>query len=171
MTSLTTSRHDLHKQSPGGVLLKKVFLKVSQNSQESSCAKVSFLYNLNKNQALGLVVSYEFSEIGLRLKYMRQMCAIVSWESVYMFCVYLNQIIINENLFTTNAGGSFIICLKNKNIITQILSIRYLIKFIWIIAPGSACAPGLTRDVCFESRVSPIISISDPSISALGLGS
>ena len=78
MTSLTTSRHDLHKQSPGGVLLKKVFLKVSQNSQESSCAKVSFLYNLNKNQALGLVVSYEFSEIGLRLKYIRQMCAIVS---------------------------------------------------------------------------------------------
>ena len=34
-----------------GVLLKKVFLEISQNSQENSCARVSFLIKL---QALGL---------------------------------------------------------------------------------------------------------------------
>ena len=31
------------KQSPESVLLKKVFLKISQNSQENPYAKVSFL--------------------------------------------------------------------------------------------------------------------------------
>ena len=30
----------------GGVLLKKVFLKISQNSQENTCASVSFLMKL-----------------------------------------------------------------------------------------------------------------------------
>ena len=35
----------------GGVLLKKVFLKILQNLQESTCTKVSFLIKL---QALGL---------------------------------------------------------------------------------------------------------------------
>ena len=35
----------------GGVLLKKVFLEISQNSQENICARVSFLIKL---QALGL---------------------------------------------------------------------------------------------------------------------
>ena len=29
-----------------GVLLKKVFLKISQNSQENTCARVSFLIKL-----------------------------------------------------------------------------------------------------------------------------
>ena len=72
---------------------KKVFLKVSQNSQESSCAEVSFSCNFNKNKALELVVSYEFCEIALTSKQKRQMCANVSQESVYIFWVYLNQII------------------------------------------------------------------------------
>ena len=30
----------------GGVLWKKVFLKISQNSQENNCARVSFLIKL-----------------------------------------------------------------------------------------------------------------------------
>ena len=34
-----------------GVLLKKVFLEISQNSQENTCVRVSFLIKL---QALGL---------------------------------------------------------------------------------------------------------------------
>ena len=35
----------------------------------------------------------------------------------------------------------------------------------------SFCVLGLTRDVCFGSRASPIISVPDPSFSVLGLGS
>ena len=57
------------------------------------------------------------------------MCANVSSESVYMFCVYLNQII-NKNLFNTNAAVVFMMSLKIKNIFTQILFIGNLIKFI-----------------------------------------
>ena len=34
------------------VFYRKVFLKVSQNSQENSCAEVSFSCNFNKNEAL-----------------------------------------------------------------------------------------------------------------------
>ena len=33
------------KAATGGVLQKKVFLKISQNSLENTCAKVSFLIN------------------------------------------------------------------------------------------------------------------------------
>ena len=41
----------LQKQALGGVLSKKVFLKISQNSQENTCARLSFLIKL---QVLGL---------------------------------------------------------------------------------------------------------------------
>ena len=39
-----------------GVLLKKVFLEISQNSQENTCARVSFLIKLQVffNKATGL---------------------------------------------------------------------------------------------------------------------
>ena len=47
-----------------GVLWKKVFFKVSQNSQENTCARVSFLIKL---QALTQVFSCEFCEIFLSL--------------------------------------------------------------------------------------------------------
>ena len=46
---------------------KKVFLKISQNSQENTCARVSFLIKLQfgfiKKEALAQVFSCEFSEI------------------------------------------------------------------------------------------------------------
>ena len=45
-TSLTTSRYDLDKQCPGGIL-KKVLLKIAQNSQEKSWVRISFSYNFN----------------------------------------------------------------------------------------------------------------------------
>ena len=41
------------KAATEGVLLKKVFLEISQNSQENTCARDSFLIKL---QALGLVL-------------------------------------------------------------------------------------------------------------------
>ena len=40
--------------------VEKVFLEISQNPQENTCAKVSFLIKL---QSLGQVLSYEFCEI------------------------------------------------------------------------------------------------------------
>ena len=49
--------------------MKKVFSKISQNSQESTCARVSFLIKLQtsgnfiKWEALAQVFSYEFCEI------------------------------------------------------------------------------------------------------------
>ena len=60
----------LVKQSPGGVLWKKVFLKISQNSQENSCARVSFLIELQawgtealKKETLVQVISCQFCKI------------------------------------------------------------------------------------------------------------
>ena len=52
----------LSEAATRGVLCKKVFLEISQNSQENTCARVSFLINL---QAWGLaqVFSCEFCEI------------------------------------------------------------------------------------------------------------
>ena len=37
---------EMSEASTGGVLWKKMFLKISQNSQGITCAKVSFLINL-----------------------------------------------------------------------------------------------------------------------------
>ena len=42
---------DCEKQPPEVFCKKKVFLEISQNSQENTCARVPFLINL---QALGL---------------------------------------------------------------------------------------------------------------------
>ena len=56
-------------QSPAVVPVKKVFLKTSQNSQENTCASVSFLIKLQtsgnfiKKEALAQVFSYEIWEI------------------------------------------------------------------------------------------------------------
>ena len=36
----------MQKQSSEDAVLKKVFLEISQNSQESTCARVSFLIKL-----------------------------------------------------------------------------------------------------------------------------
>ena len=51
----------------GGVLYKKVFLKISINSQENTCARVSFLKllacNFIKKETLAQVSSCEFIEI------------------------------------------------------------------------------------------------------------
>ena len=43
--------------------VKKVFLEVSQNSQENTCVKVSFLCNFIKKETLAQVFSFERCEI------------------------------------------------------------------------------------------------------------
>ena len=50
------------------VFYKQVFLKFSQNSQETSCVEVSFSCNFIKHETLEQAVSYEFREIGLTSK-------------------------------------------------------------------------------------------------------
>ena len=54
---------------------KKVFLKISQNSQENNCAEVAFTCDFDKNEALAQAVSCEFCETGFMSKYKRQMFA------------------------------------------------------------------------------------------------
>ena len=41
----------------------EVFLQISQNSQESTCARISFLINFIKNEALAQMFSCEFCTI------------------------------------------------------------------------------------------------------------
>ena len=40
--------------------VKKVFLEISQNLQENTCARVSFLINFIKKETLAQVISCEF---------------------------------------------------------------------------------------------------------------
>ena len=53
----------LSEAATRGVLCKKMFLEISQNSQESTCARVSILINFIKKEALAQVFSCEFCEI------------------------------------------------------------------------------------------------------------
>ena len=56
----------LSKAATRGVLQKKMFLDISQNSQENTCTKVSFLgtaFNFIKRETLAQVFSWEFCEI------------------------------------------------------------------------------------------------------------
>ena len=55
-----------YRSSRPEVFCKKVFLKFSQNSQENTCARVSFLIKFNKvvkKETLAQVFSCEFCEI------------------------------------------------------------------------------------------------------------
>ena len=61
---------NITETATGGVLYKKVFLKISQDSQKNACARVSFLINCSpgasnfiKKDTLAQVVSCEFCEI------------------------------------------------------------------------------------------------------------
>ena len=40
------SKNEVTETATGGVLQEKVFLEISQNSQENTCARVSFLIKL-----------------------------------------------------------------------------------------------------------------------------
>ena len=56
------------KAATRGILLKKIFLEISQNSQENNCARVSSLMKLQacsliKKETLAQLFSYKFCEI------------------------------------------------------------------------------------------------------------
>ena len=44
--NIAKKNNKLQKQSSGGALYKKVFLKILQDSQENTCVRVSFLIKL-----------------------------------------------------------------------------------------------------------------------------
>ena len=62
-TSTKTSEVPYTEAATEGVLCKKLFLEISQNSQEKTCARVSFLMKFIKKETLAQVFSYEFCEI------------------------------------------------------------------------------------------------------------
>ena len=64
--------------------MKKVFLKISQNSQENTCARVCFLSYCNfiKKETLGQMFSCEF-------------------------CEFFKNIVFTEHLWTTASEKSF----------------------------------------------------------------
>ena len=66
---LLQSHAMIYISSHSEVFYKKVFLKVSQNSQENSCAEFFFSRNFNKNETLAQVIYSEFCEIDLTSKY------------------------------------------------------------------------------------------------------
>ena len=56
-------KHKKKKQPPQRCSIKRVFLEISQNSQENAYVRVSFLTKLIKKVTLAQVFSYEFREI------------------------------------------------------------------------------------------------------------
>ena len=80
---------------------KTTFLKVSQNSQESSCVGVSFSCNFNKKRGSGTVGFCEFCEISLTSKYKAKMYANLIYVCIYM---YQTCCIVDKKLFTTNVA-------------------------------------------------------------------
>ena len=74
--------------------MKKVFLEISQNSQENSCVRVSFLINLQaspsnfiKKETLAQVFSCEFCEISKNNFFYRTPLSDCFCECFYVFAL------------------------------------------------------------------------------------
>ena len=76
------------------------------------------------------MVSCEFCEIGLTSKCNRQMCANVSKKCICFVYIQIKLVVIEKKLIYCKYSSRFI---ATKTIITQILFIGLLIKFVWII--------------------------------------
>ena len=75
----------MHKQEAAVQIcsVKKVFLEISQNSQENTCARVSFLIKLKKKkkETLELMFSCEFCEISKNIYFYRTTPVVASNKS------------------------------------------------------------------------------------------
>ena len=73
--------------------VKKVFLKMSQNSQENTCARVSCLIKLQtsgnfiKKEALGQVFSYKFYEIFMNTSFLEHIWWLLL-EYVFIWIIF-----------------------------------------------------------------------------------
>ena len=84
----TVTCFKIPKQSPGGVLLKKVSSEIWKNLQENTCARVFFLIklqalacNVTKKETLAQVFSCEFCEISKNAFSYRTLLDVCFWRS------------------------------------------------------------------------------------------
>ena len=107
--------------------VKKVFLKISQNSQENTCARVSFLIKLQtpgnfiKTETLALVFSCEFCEI-ITIFFIEH----ISWLLFGYVFIWISSDTLESRLF-------FLIfrffSTQNIFIPTQVFSCEYSVTF------------------------------------------
>ena len=117
------------------VFYKIVFSKVLQNSQENSCAEVSFLCSLNKNEGLELAVLLWILRNCFDVKIQKaNVCKCCLRKCIYFLCILKSNN--KQKLIYYKCCSRFMMWLKTKNIIAQILFIGNLIKFIWIVVLG-----------------------------------
>ena len=70
-----------------------MFLEISQNSQENTCAKVSFLIKLQKKEALAQVFSCEFCDISKNTFFTEHIrtTASVQIQNLYTLLAFLSR--------------------------------------------------------------------------------
>ena len=128
----------LHPEAAiGGVLQEKVFLENSQNSQENTCVKVSFLIKLQaqacnfiKKETLAQVFSYEFCKISKNTFFTEHLWATASVHQlvnhllhsvILLFNHIRSQYIGNEwvnhkfHVIITGNYGGILVCLSVGN--------------------------------------------------------
>ena len=80
-----------------GILSKKVFLEISQNSQENTCSRASFLIKLQasasacnfiKKEALAQVFFCEFCEISKNTVFTEHLWVTASEECQFFFWIF-----------------------------------------------------------------------------------
>ena len=92
----------------GGVLWKKVFLEISQSSQESTCARDSFLiklhaWNFIKKESLARVYSSEFYKISKNAFFAEHLRTTASEKIIIvLFWIIIHSYLLLATLFTTN---------------------------------------------------------------------
>ena len=75
----------------GGILQKKVFLKISQNSQENTCARVSFLIKL---QAASVFQSINIKTYNSSRN--REILLHIIWTSIKILCIHFIWVFVNR---------------------------------------------------------------------------
>ena len=83
---------NIQKQAPE-VFFKKVFLKISQNSQENTCTKVAEACNFIKKEALAQVLSCEFCETFKNIFFKEQFWATASEHLVSNVICHFRRIL------------------------------------------------------------------------------
>ena len=80
---------ELQKQPPEVFCEKKVFLEISQNSQENTCGRVSFLVSsacsFIENETLAQVLCCEFCEISKNNFFTEHLRVTASWVTL-LYC-------------------------------------------------------------------------------------
>ena len=99
--SLYTLAFTSHKPEAVVCSVKKVFLKISQNSQQSNCARVSFfnkVSSLTSGEPLAQVLSCKFCEIFQKQIFLQNNSGGCFWH-VFVFLPFCNKIFIYFQFF------------------------------------------------------------------------